>query len=162
MCHHPTTQTVAFLKSQVEIALKDRDDETTTDQMRIVHPTGKVMNDDDSLGVEVDGQLQEDKDPAEIDFLDRTEDDILHGYLPGSSYNTASMEEDGTYPQELNWSYSDVVPGTPNTNYPRYHGDGPCLRRYVDRKFDTLLGACGTAGGFSYELVKRITMNSNN
>ena len=25
-----------------------------------------------------------------------------------------------------------------------------------------MLGACGTAGGFSYELVKRITMNSNN
>jgi hypothetical protein len=31
----------------------------------------------------------------------------------------------------------------------------------VDRKFDTLLGACRIAGGFSYELVKRITMNSN-
>jgi hypothetical protein len=31
----------------------------------------------------------------------------------------------------------------------------------VDQKFDTLLGACGIAGGFSYELLKRITMNSN-
>ena len=117
---------------------------------------------DNSLRVEVDGQLQEDEDPAEVDFFDRTEDDILHGYLPDASYNPASMEEDGTYPQELNWSYSDVVPGTPNTNYPCYNGNGLCLRRYVDRKFETLLGACGTAGGFSYELVKRIKMNSNN
>ena len=119
-------------------------------------------DDDDSLGVEVDGQPQEDKDPAEVDFSDRTEDDILHGYLPDASYNPASMEEDGTYPQELNWLYSDVVPGTPNTNYPRYHGDGPCLQRSVDRKFEKLLGACGTAGGFSYEMVKCITVNSNN
>ena len=83
--------------------------------------------DNESLGVEVDGQLQEDKDPGEVDFFDRTEDDILHGHLPDASYNPASMEEDGTYPQELNWSYSDVVPGTPNTNYPRYNGNGPCL-----------------------------------
>ncbi len=84
-------------------------------------------DDDDSLGVEVDGQLQEDEDPAEIDFFDRTEDDILHGYRPDASYNPASMEEDGTFPQDLNWSYSDIVPGAPNTNYPRYNGNGPCL-----------------------------------
>ena len=84
--------------------------------------------DDDSLGVEVDGQLQEDKDPAEIDFLDRTEDDILHGYLPDPSYNSASMEGDDIYPQEVNWLYSDVVPGTPNTNYPCYNDDGPYLQ----------------------------------
>ena len=49
-------------------------------------------DDDNSLGVEVDGQLQEDEDPTEVDFLDRTEDDILHGYLPDASYNLASME----------------------------------------------------------------------
>ena len=72
------------------------------------------------------------------------------------------MEDDGVYPQELNWSHSDVVPGTPNATYAHYNGKGPCLRRCVDIKFDTVLGACGTAGGFSYELVKRITMNSNN
>ena len=72
------------------------------------------------------------------------------------------MEEDGVYLQELNWSYSDVVPGTSDTTYHHYNGAGPCLRKCVDRKFNTLLGGvCGIAGGFSYELVKRITMNSN-
>ncbi len=83
--------------------------------------------DDESLGDEVDGQLQEDEDPAEIYFLDRTEDNILHGYLPDPSYNPASMEDDGIYPQVINWMYSDVVPGTLETNYPCYNGDGPCL-----------------------------------
>ena len=71
------------------------------------------------------------------------------------------LEEDGVYPQNLNWSYLDVVPGTPNTTYQHYNGPGPCLRKFVDRKFDTLLGACRIAGGFSYELLKCITMNSN-
>ena len=111
--------------------------------------------------VKGDGQLPEDDDLPEIDLLDRTEDNILHGYFPNPSYDPASMEDDGIYPQDLNWSYSNVVPGIPNTNYPHYNGEDPCLRRYVDRKFETLLGACGTVGGFSYELVKHITMNSN-
>ena len=81
MCHHPTTQTVAFLKSQVEIALKDRDDETATDQMRIVHPTGKVMNDDDSLGaLENDSELHlvfaitdDEWEPVDIFDMDSSE-----------------------------------------------------------------------------------------
>ena len=111
-------------------------------------------NDDISVGDQVNGQPPKDDDPAEINFLDQTEEDILHGYLPDPSYNPISMEDDGVYPQELNWLYSDVVPGTPNATYPHYNGKGPCLRRYVDMKFDTLLGACGTAGSFSYELVK--------
>ena len=118
-------------------------------------------DDDITVGDQVNGQPPKDEDPAEINFLDQTEEDILHGYLPDPSYNPISMEDDGVYPQELNWSYSDVVPGTPNATYPHYNGKGPCLRRYVDRKFDTLLGACGTAGSFSYELVKRINMNLN-
>jgi hypothetical protein len=77
------------------------------------------------------------------------------------SYDPASMEDDGVYPQYLNWLYSNVVPGTPNSTYPHYNGKGLCLRRYVGRKFNTLLGACGTAGSFTHELVKCITMNSN-
>jgi hypothetical protein len=64
------------------------------------------------------------------------------------------MEEDGVYLQEMNWLFLDVVPGTPDTTYRHYNGAGPCLRKLVDRNFDTLLGACGSAGGFSYELVK--------
>ena len=118
-------------------------------------------NDDISVGEQVNGQPPKDDDPAEINFLDQTEEDILHGYLPDPSYNPISMEDDGVYPQELNWLYSDVVPGTPNATHPHYNGEGPCLRKFVDVKFDTLLGACRTAGGFSYELVKQITMNSN-
>lgn len=43
------TQNVAFLKTQVEIALKDRDEETTSDCMRLLDPTGTVMEDDDTL-----------------------------------------------------------------------------------------------------------------
>ena len=31
----------------------------------------------------------------------------------------------------------------------------------ASRKFDTLFGACGIAVGFSYELIKRFTANSN-
>ena len=111
-------------------------------------------DDDISVGDQVNGQPPKDEDLAEINFLDQMEEDILHGYLPDPSYNPISMEDDGVYPQELNWSYSDVVPGTPNATYPHYNGEGPCLRRYVDRKFNTLLGACRTAGSFSYELMK--------
>mgnify|MGYP006184554199 CR=1 FL=1 len=118
-------------------------------------------DDDISVGDQVNGQPPKDEDPAEICSLDQMEEDILHGYLPDPSYNPISMEDDGVYPQELNWSYSDVVPGTPNATYPHYNGKGPCLRKFVDVKFNTLLVACGTAWGFSYELVKLITMNLN-
>ena len=45
--------------------------------------------------------------------------------------------------------------------YQHYNGPGPCLQKVVDRKFDTFLGACGIAGGFSCELLKCITINSN-
>jgi len=123
---------------------------------------GLQFDDDDDSGDEnLTGPMLEDDDLEEIDFVHRTEDDILHGCLPDSMYYPVSMEADGVHPQELNWSYTDVVPGTPNTEHVYYNGAGPCLRRYVDRKFDSLLGACGIAGGFSYELIKCITMNSN-
>ena len=78
-------------------------------------------DDDISVGDQVNGQPPKDDNPAEIDFLDQTEEDILHGYLPDPSYNPISMEDDGVYPQELNWLYSDVVPGTPNATYPHYN-----------------------------------------
>ena len=119
------------------------------------------IDEDESVGEDITETLPKDEDPEENDFINLTEDDILHGYLPDSNYNPMSMEEDGVYPQNLNWSYSDIVPGTPNTMYQHYNGPGPCLRKLMDWKFDTLLGACGIAGGFSHELLKRITMNSN-
>ena len=34
-------------------------------------------------------------DPEEIDFLSRTDDNILHGYLPDSTYDPVNMEADG-------------------------------------------------------------------
>ncbi len=57
------------------------------------------------------------------------------------------MEDDGQYPEDysFNWTYEDVPPNTPNINYAHYNGHGPCLKPYVHKKFDNLLGACGTA-----------------
>ncbi|KAL3800369.1 hypothetical protein HJC23_003665 [Cyclotella cryptica] len=94
---------------------------------------------EDSVEENTTGPSPEDDNPKEIDFIDRTEEDILHGYLPDSTYNPESMESEGVCPKELNWSYSNVVPGTPNTTYIHYNGAGPCLKKYMDRKFDTLL-----------------------
>lgn len=54
-----------------------------------------------------------------------------------------------------------MILGTQNPEYPHYNSEGPYLMRYVIRTLVTLLGACGTAGDFSYELAKCITMNSN-
>jgi hypothetical protein len=74
-------------------------------------------DDDVPVGDPVGGVQLKDEDPAEIEYQERTKEDILHGYLPDSSYDPANMEDDGEYPQELNWSYSDVLPDTPNTEY---------------------------------------------
>ena len=67
-------------------------------------------------------------------------DDLLHGYLQGDGYIPAKMEEDGDYPEVLNWTYQDVPQNTPDTTYLHYNGPGPCLKNYVDNKFKTLLG----------------------
>ncbi len=42
-----------------------------------------------------------------------------------------------------------------------YSGPGPCLRRGVGSKFQTLLGAAEVCGGFSREFIKRLTAHSN-
>jgi hypothetical protein len=62
------------------------------------------IDEDKSVGEDITGTLLEDEDPEENDFINLTEEDILHGYLPDSNYNPVSMEEDGVYPQNLNWS----------------------------------------------------------
>jgi hypothetical protein len=87
-------------------------------------------NDDDSGDENTTGPTLEDDDPEEIDFVHRTEEDILHGYLPDSAYDPESMESDGVYPQDLNWPYSNVVPGTPDMSYPD-------ISRKVDKKYTT-------------------------
>lgn len=43
------TQSISYLKRQVEVALKDRDDETDASSMRILDPSGNVLDDDDTL-----------------------------------------------------------------------------------------------------------------
>jgi hypothetical protein len=76
------------------------------------------VDDEESVGEDTTGLPPEDDDPEDIDFLCRTEEDILQGYLPDSPYNPVNMEDDGVYPQELNWSYSDIVPYHPIQHTP--------------------------------------------
>ena len=42
-----------------------------------------------------------------------------------------------------------------------YNGRGPCLRRGVVRRFDTVLGCLDLCSGMDYEVFKRITANAN-
>jgi hypothetical protein len=48
-----------------------------------------------------------------------------------------------------------------NEHHYHYSGPGPCLQPRIDCKLSTVLQACGIAGGFTLELIKRITANSN-
>jgi hypothetical protein len=57
------------------------------------------FDDEDSVREDTTGLPPKDDDPEEIDFVCRMEEDILHGYLPDSTYNPESMEEDGVCPQ---------------------------------------------------------------
>ncbi len=88
-------------------------------------------------------------------------DDLLYGYLPDETYDPTSMEEDGAYPEELHFTYENVPPEGIQDHLYHYQGKGPCLRHNVSNKFQTCLEACGVAGGFTYQLIKRITANSN-
>jgi hypothetical protein len=112
---------------------------------------------------EEDGMNGESKEISDevMEFPQLTDDDILHGYTADEQYNTENMEEDGEYSEPLDWEYVDVPNDQEDVAYPHYNGNGPALRPYVSRRFTTLLGACGVAGGFSYELMKRITANTN-
>lgn len=53
----------------------------------------------------------------EIECIERTLDDILHGYIPDENYNPVGIKNDGVYMDELNWSYFNLVP---NMNYEQY------------------------------------------
>ena len=93
--------------------------------------------------------------------MDLNENDLLYGYLPDESYNPSSMEEDGAYSEELQFTYEDIPPEGIQDHLYHYQGRGPCLRHNVSNKFQTCLEACGVAGGFTYQLIKKITANSN-
>ena len=96
-----------------------------------------------------------------IDTVELTQEDILYGYTPDDQYNVTEMEEEGEYYENIEWEYSDIGNEQEDINYPRYNGPGPALRHNVSRQFSTPLGACGIAGGLSYDLIKRITSNTN-
>lgn len=85
----------------------------------------------------------------------------LHIYLPDEAYNLSRIKDNGEYTEELNWTYDNIPQNTPDTTYPHYNGPGPCLKKYIDKKFNTLLDACGTANALTYKLKKRFTNNSN-
>ena len=80
--------------------------------------------------------------------------------FPYNGYNPSGMEEDGVYPEALSWTYGEVPQDGINENYYHY-SRRPSLRHNICNKFETILGSCSVAGGFTYELMKRITANSN-
>ena len=101
-----------------------------------------------------------------------TLEDTLYGYTPDEGYGPNSMEEfDGENVGENKIESSDFnnLESTLESfgnelvdeEFPMYDGDGPCLCPRAESRFETLLGACGVAGGLTYSLIKRITANSN-
>ena len=56
------------------------------------------VDDEESVGEDTTGLPPDDDDLEDIDFLCHMEEDILHGYLPDSTYNPVNMEQDGVYP----------------------------------------------------------------
>ena len=66
----------------------------------------------------IDGEHQNEEYDSEEerfgeDFIDDTvfesldNNHRLYGYVPDEGYNPHSMEEDGSYPEELTWTYED-------------------------------------------------------
>ena len=88
-----------------------------------------------------------------------TEENLLHGYVHDSNYDPQNMEEDGEFVEELEWEYHEVP--MENLAYAAYNGIGPSLHPGVSQRFDNVLDACAVAGGFSYDLIKRITAHTN-
>jgi len=60
-----------------------------------------VVNNNDDYEVNSKEEKIGKQDLEEIVDIGLKENDHLHGYLPDAS----SMEEDGTYSEELNWAY---------------------------------------------------------
>jgi hypothetical protein len=88
-------------------------------------------------------------------------EEILHGYNEDNEYDVKDMEEDGEYSESLKWEYMDIGNEQEDVSYPCYNGDGSCLCPGISRQIKTVLGTYGHTGGFSYDLIKKITTNSN-
>jgi hypothetical protein len=120
-------------------------------------PTEDVETDsdeEDGVNGESEEIIAEDLRQEEL-----TEENLLHGYVHDTNYNPQNMEEDGEFVEDLEWEYHDVP--TENLAYASYNGEGPSLRPGVAKRFYNVLDACAVAGGFSYDLIKRITAHSN-
>jgi hypothetical protein len=117
---------------------------------------------DDDVEIEVDDgddeRLMIDKDK---DITQELEGNFFDDVVPDDAYDPSGMEEDGAYAQEFDWQYENVPDGGIQEEHYCYSGAGPSLRHNIANKFSTPLGACGVAGGFTYELIKCITANSN-
>lgn len=104
----------------------------------VAHDIGNCNNqlmpsdEEESVCEQGNGILLDEEDLVEIEYQECTIKDVLHGYIPDISYNPLIMEDDGEHHELLHWTYSDLVPNTPNTVYPHYNGVGLCLKRYVD------------------------------
>lgn len=88
-------------------------------------------SEDDEDGI--NGELEEISADV-LEFQQLTEEDILHGYTADEQYNTATMEEDGEYSEQLDWEYVDVPNNQIDEEYPNYNGNGPALRPHVSRR----------------------------
>ena len=60
-----------------------------------------------------------------------------------------------------NFHDEDLPPKGLNEDLYHYNGPGPNLHCHVLQNFNTVLEACRITGGFMYELINRITANSN-
>ncbi len=119
------------------------------------------MNDVETDSDEEDGINGESEEIVAEDLRQEelTEENLLHGYIHDSNYEPQNMEEDGAFVEELEWEYEEVP--TNNLEYATYNGEGPALHPGVSHRFYTVMGACAVAGGFSYDLIKRITAHTN-
>lgn len=99
----------------------------------------------------LENEETEDAEPEEIKFPELTVDDMLYGYLPDEGYNPSQMEDNDKYLVDTTCTLDNVPEGMEDKNFTYYHGSDPCLKKCIDNKFSTLLGACGTRGHFDQE-----------
>ena len=88
-------------------------------------------------------------------------DDLLFGYLPDDGYNPDSMKQGGFYAENLSWRHDDLACNGLTPPSDLYDGPGLKLHPQIGTKFNAMSVACGIGGGFTYDLMKCITANSN-
>jgi hypothetical protein len=71
----------------------------------------------------------------------------LHDNVLDDVYNPESMEINGAYPEEVNWTYEDIPREGINEDLYNCSGPGPCLRPYIAKGFLLYLRLAGLLGG---------------